>query len=164
MLYMSETESKNEDMEGANEPLTKKKPRSAKQIESFKLAMEKRAANIAIKKEEKLVKASEILVNKAKKETVEPIPEVSEAKASPLPAPPQTPKPRAKTMVQESDSEEEVIIVKSKPKKKVKKIIIESSDSDSDSSGSDGGTPQQQQYVQRQVYVRPTFNSENYFI
>ena len=117
--------------------------------------MEKRAANIAIKKEEKLIKASEILVNKAKSEV-----------AAPSPAAPQTPisKPRAKTMVQESESEEEIIIVKSKPKKKVKKIIIESSDSSDSDSGSDGGAAPQQQYVQRNVYEPPTFNSENYFI
>ena len=162
MLYMSETETKNEDMEGANEPLTKKKPRSAKQIESFKLAMEKRAANIAIKKEEKLVKASEILVLKAKTENnVLPPDRLVESMTL------ATPRARAKSIVQESESDEEIIIVKSKPKKKkkVKKIIIESSDSGSDSGSDDGGmaTPQQQSYVQRE-YSRPTFNSYDYFI
>ena len=151
---MNNTETQIEDLEGSSEPLTKpKKPRSEKQILAFQEALKKRQQNIAARNEDKQVKAAEILVNKAKKETTEPIPV------------PHTPKHKHKTMVQESDSEEEIIIVKSKPKKKVKKIIIESSDSDSDSSGSDGGqTPQHQQYVQRHVYEPPTFNSENYFI
>lgn len=146
------------DMEESNEPLTKpKKPRSDKQIEAFKNAMKKRADNIELKKQEKLIKASEILVQKAKTDNQIP--------------PHATPRPRAKSIVQESESdEEEIIIVKSKPKKKkkVKKIIIESSDSDSDS-GSDGGmaTPQQQSYVQRAYPSQQqerVFNSSNYFI
>ena len=155
MLYMEPIETNIEDTEAedTNEPLTKKKPRSEKQIEAFKNAMKKRADNIELKKQEKLIKASEILVQKAKIEN----------KVIP---PPATPRARAKSIVQESESEEEeIIIVKAKPKKKkVKKIIIESSESDSDS-GSDGGsqTPQQQSYVQRE-YSRPTFSSYDYFI
>ena len=174
------------DMEESNEPLTKKKPRSEKQIEAFKNAMKKRADNIELKKQEKLIKASEILVQKARSEIQSPIPEVPEAKASPLQIPPPaTPKPRATTIVQdakysrnidanfqESESDEEIIIVKKsqpKKKKKVKKIIIEESDSESSDSGSDGGmaTPQQQSYVQRAYpshQQERVFNSSNYFI
>ena len=144
-----------EDLEDSSEPLTKpKKPRSEKQILAFQEALKKRQLNIVARKQDKEVKAAELLINKAKKETI----------PAPVPVEIPTPKPRAKSIVQESESDEEIIIVKSKPKKKVKKIIIESSsDSDSDS-GSDGGTPQQQQYVQRQLYEPPTFNSNNYFI
>ena len=151
---MQDKESPIEDIE-ENEPLTKKKPRSEKQIEAFKNAMKKRADNIELKKQEKLIKASEILVKNSK------LPD----------APIETPKPKVKKVIQhesETESEEEIIIVKSKPKKKkVKKIIIEESDTDSDS-GSDGGTatPQQQSYVQRHVPQQQerVFNSCNYFI
>ena len=150
---MQDKENPIEEME-ENEPLTKKKPRSEKQIEAFKNAMKKRADNIELKKQEKLVKASEILVKNSKLPPVSPI---------------ETPKPKHKKVIQhesETESDEEIIIVKAKPKKKkkVKKIIIESSESESDS-GSDGGsqTPQQQSYVQRE-YSRPTFNSYDYFI
>ena len=151
---MQDKENINEEIED-NEPLTKKKPRSEKQIEAFKNAMKKRADNIELKKQEKLIKASEILVKNSK-----------------LPDTPiETPKPKHKKIIQhesETESEEEIIIVKSKPKKKkVKKIIIEESDTDSDS-GSDGGTatPQQQSYVQRHVPQQQerVFNSCNYFI
>ena len=142
-----------ENLEGSSEPLTKKKPRSEKQILAFQEALKKRQTNIIARKQDKEIKAAELLI-KAKKDT------------TPAPVPPveiQTPKPRAKTIVHESESDEEIIIVKSKPKKKVKKIIIESSDSES-SDSSDGGNPPQQQYVQRQIYEAPTFNSNNYFI
>ena len=152
---MQEIQNTIEPIEDTNEPLTKKKPRSQKQIDAFKVAMEKRANNIASRKNDKLIVASEILVKNAKIPVIEP--------------PVETPKPKYKKVIQhESESsDEEIIIVKSKPKKKkVKKIIIEeSSDSESDS-GSDGGqapAPQQQSYVQRE-YSRPTFNSYDYFI
>ena len=84
-----------------------------KQIDAFQEALRKRAANVEIRKQEKLVKASEILVKNAKLPPVSPIP------------PPATPKPRAKSIVQESESdEEEIIIVKTKPKKKKQKLIF----------------------------------------
>ena len=149
---MQDIQINNEAMEDTNEPLTKKKPRSQKQIEAFKIAKEKRANNIASRKNDKLIVASEILVKNSKVLPVSPV---------------ETPKAKYKKVIQhesETESEEEIIIVKAKPKKKkVKKIIIEESDSDSD--GSDGGmaTPQQQSYVQRE-YSRPTFNSYDYFI
>ena len=145
-----------ENLEGSSEPLTKKKPRSEKQIQAFQEALKKRQTNIIARKQDKEIKAAELLMNKAKKETT----------PAPVPIEMPTPKSSAKTIVHESESEEEIIIVKSKPKKKVKKIIIESSESESDS-GSDGGNPPQQQYVQRQLYEepeRPAFNSYNYFV
>ena len=162
---MNPIESNTEDLEESSEPLTKpKKPRSQKQMDAFQEALRKRAVNVELRKQEKLIKASEILVQKAKME-------------KPIPLPPATPRARAKSIVQESESgsdEEEIIIVKSKPKKKkkVKKIIIESSESDSDSGSSDGGsqTPQQKSYVKRHNFSvsepqqERIFNSCNYFI
>ena len=153
---MQEIQNNIEPIEDTNEPLTKKKPRSAKQVEAFKIAKEKRANNIASRKNEKLIVASEILVKNSKLPPVSPI---------------ETPKPKYKKVIQhesETESDEEIIIVKSKPKKKkVKKIIIEeSSDSESDDSGSDGGqAPAQQSYVQRSTNQQErVFNSCNYFI
>ncbi len=152
---MQEIQINNEAIEDTNEPLTKKKPRSEKQILAFKVAMEKRANNIASRKNEKLIVASEILVKNAKLPPVAPI---------------ETPMPKYKKVIQhesETESDEEIIIVKSnKKKKKVKKIIIEES-SESDSSSDDGGqTPAQQSYVQRYAPQQQEriFNSANYFI
>ena len=156
---MNPVESNIEDLEETSGPLTKpKKPRSQKQIEAFQEALRKRAVNVESRKNDKLIKASEILVKNAKIPVIEP--------------PVETPKPKYKKVIQhesETDTDEEIIIVKSKPKKKkVKKIIIEeSSDSESDDSGSDGGqTPAQQSYVQRYAPQQQerVFNSCNYFI
>ena len=151
---MQDIQINNEAIEDTNEPLTKKKPRSQKQIDAFKVAMEKRANNIASRKNDKLIVASEILVKNSKIPPVSPV---------------ETPKPKYKKVIQhesETESEEEIIIVKAKPKKKkVKKIIIE--ESDSDSSSDDGGqTPAQQSYVQRYPPQQQEriFISSNYFI
>ena len=147
ILYM-------EDNEELTEPLTKpKKPRSQKQIEAFQEAIRKRTENVELRKQEKLIKASEILVNNSKqKQVLKPI-------------------PQKQVQLSSSSSEEEIIIVKAKPKKKkkVKKIIIESSESESDSgSGSDGGGnagryKPQKISIQRE-YQRPVFNSNNFFV
>ena len=107
---MQDKENPIEEME-ENEPLTKKKPRSEKQIEAFKNAMKKRADNIELKKQEKLVKASEILVKNSKLPPALPI---------------ETIKPKHKKVIQhesETESDEEIIIVKAKPKKKKKPVI-----------------------------------------
>ena len=151
---MQDIQINNEAMEDTNEPLTKKKPRSQKQIDAFKVAMEKRANNIASRKNDKLIVASEIWVKNSKIPPVSPI---------------ETPKAKYKKVIQhesETESEEEIIIVKAKPKKKkVKKIIIE--ESDSDNSSDDGGqTPAQQSYVQRYPPQQQEriFISSNYFI
>jgi hypothetical protein len=135
-----------------NGPLTKKKPRSQKQIDAFKIAMEKRAENVASRKHNKLIVASELLV----KNHVAASPK----KTKPIKEPTVTP--------DSSSEDEEIIIVKSKPKpkKKIKKIIIESSESDSE--GSDGGqtpapAPPQSVSVQRNREYYP-FNSVNFFV
>ena len=147
ILYMEENEE-------ITEPLTKpKKPRSQKQIEAFQETIRKRTENVELRKQEKLIKASEILVNNSKlKPVVKPVP----------------PK-QVQLSSSESSSEEEIIIVKAKPKKKkkIKKIIIESSESDS-SSGSDGGGngsryKPQKVSIQRE-YQKPVFNSNNFFV
>lgn len=147
ILYMEENEE-------ITEPLTKpKKPRSQKQIEAFQETIRKRTENVELRKQEKLIKASEILVNNSKlKPVVKPIPPKQVHLSS-----------------SESSSEEEIIIVKAKPKKKkkIKKIIIESSESDS-SSGSDGGGngsryKPQKVSIQRE-YQKPVFNSNNFFV
>ena len=129
-----------------------KKPRTEAQMNAFKEVMKKRAENIEIKKHEKLIKASEILVNNSKKEvkTKEFIKQVK---------PP---------VYETSSSEEEIIIVKAKPKKKKKKtIIIEDSSSNSSGDDSDGGRGKykkpQQVSIQREI-PKPVFNSNDYFL
>ena len=146
-----------EDNEEITEPLTKpKKPRTQKQIEAFQETTRKRNENVELRKQEKLIKASEILVNNSKQKQIS-------IKPKPIPQ-------KQVQLSSESESEEEIIIVKAKPKKKkkIKKIIIESSESDSDSgSGSDGGNigryKPQKISIQRE-YQRPVFNSNNFFV
>jgi hypothetical protein len=103
--------------------LKEKKPRTAKQIESFEIARQKRAESIANKKQEKKIEASKLLLGLDQKKT-------------PKPKPKPEPEPEPES---ESSSEEEIIIKKSSKaakdkKKKKKKIIIveESSESESD--------------------------------
>ena len=56
-----------EDIE-ENTPLTKpKKPRSEKQIEAFKNAMQKRAESIAKKKDEQIYQSAKLLIEKQQK-------------------------------------------------------------------------------------------------
>ncbi len=70
---MNPIESNTEDLEESSEPLTKpKKPRSQKQMDAFQEALRKRAVNVELRKQEKLIKASEILVQKAKMENPTP--------------------------------------------------------------------------------------------
>lgn len=120
-------------------PLTKtKKPRSQAQVDAFQVVMQKRAQNVALRKEDKLIKASEILVKANRPQVIE----------APIETPAHTRKKAPPKQIQLSESEEsqeeEIIIVKAKPKKKkkvVRKIIIEDSESDtpSDDSDSDDG-------------------------
>jgi len=152
---MQEKEDSTEEPD-SNEPLTKKKPRSQKQIDAFKVAMEKRAINVAARKHDKLIVASEILVNNAKAPPATPAPTIKKSM-----------KPIKEMKTPDNSSEdEEIIIVKSKPKKKVKKIIIESSESDTDSDGSNGGSAPQQISVMREAtdYQRQKYNTINYFV
>jgi hypothetical protein len=153
---MEEISKNKEEIEEIEEigSLTKpKKPRTDKQIDAFKEAMKKRAENIELRKNEKLVKASEILVNNSKKEVTPKNKEFMKQVKKPV--------------YESSESEEEIIIVKSKPKKKVKKIIIEDSSS---SDSSDGGRGRRNKYQQpEQVSIQrniqePTFNARDFFI
>ena len=151
---MEELSKNNQEIEEPDDNvLTKpKKPRSEKQQEAFKETMRKRAENIEIRKNEKLVKASEVLINSKREQGYNK--EFMKQVKKPV-------------YQSESESEEEIIIVKAKPKKKkVKKIIIE--ESDSDSSGSDGGkrnryNQPEQVSIQRTVQ-KPIFNPNNFFI
>ena len=121
-------------------PLTKtKKPRSQAQVDAFQVVMQKRAQNVALRKEDKLIKASEILVKANRPQIIEaPI-------ETPAPVPRKKAPPKQIQLSESEESqEEEIIIVKAKPKKKkkvVRKIIIEDSESDtpSDDSDSDDG-------------------------
>ena len=119
-------------------PLTKsKKPRSQAQVDAFQVVMQKRAQNVALRKEDKLIKASEILVKANRPQVIEaPI-------ETPAPVPRKKAPPKQIQLSESEESEEEIIIVKAKPKKKkkvVRKIIIEDSESDtpSDSDSDDG--------------------------
>ena len=117
-----------EDIEETNTPLTKpKKPRSEKQIEAFKIAMQKRAESIAKKKEDQIYQSAKLLIEKQQKEELVEDSEESEP-------------------VKKSKSKKQ-IEVKPKPKPK-KKIIIESesetdtSESESESSESSDSEPE----------------------
>lgn len=166
ILYMEDIVDNIVDHEEDDNKLTKpKKQRSEKQIEAFRKVMDKRKENIQIKKEEKLIKASEILVKNAIKKDVKPSKKIIQQEES-------------------SDSEEEeIIIVKSKPKvkkqKKVKKIIIEDSSDESDEIDSDGSKEYNKKSysksrknnnmnnltIQRtEERPKPIFNSANFFI
>jgi hypothetical protein len=122
-------------------PLTKpKKPRSQAQVDAFQVVMQKRAQNVALRKEDKLIKASEILVKANRPQIIEaPI-------ETPAPTPRKKAPPKQIQLSESEESEEEIIIVKAKPKKKkkvVRQIIIEDSESDtpSDSDSDDGRPP-----------------------
>lgn len=113
-----------------------KKPRTEKQIEAMKKAFSKRQENIELKKFEKKIEASKLLLSldkptlKGKKEVIE---EEEESEES-------------------SDDEPQVVIIKKekkqkpKPKKQKKQIIVyqqdnSGSDSDSDSDSDNDNTP-----------------------
>jgi hypothetical protein len=117
-------------------PLTKKKPRSQKQIEAYEIMMSKRSENIRKRKEDKILKEAE-KIRAVKKE--EPKPEVIEK--------PVAVKKQKKVVIYESESdssssEEEIIYKKkrkpkSKPvsKKQKKKVVYySSSETETDSS------------------------------
>ena len=111
-----------------NTPLSKpKKPRSEKQIKAFETVMQKRAENIAKKKELKLVESAKLLLSKQVKQPKIIATAESESES-------------------DSESEDEPLPIKVKSKKQPKakmksrkKIIIESSsesESESESSSS----------------------------
>ena len=107
-----------EDTEESNTPLTKpKKPRSEKQIEAFKIAMQKRAESVAKKKEDKLIQSAKLLIEKQQK--VEVVEDSTDSESEPEPV------KKSKTKKQ--------VEVKPKVKTKPKKIIIESESETSES-------------------------------
>jgi len=109
-----------EDIEETNTPLTKpKKPRSEKQIEAFKNAMQKRAESIAKKKEDQIYQSAKLLIEKQQK--VEVIDDETDSEPEPEP-------------VKKSKSKKQIEI---KPKYKPKKKIIIESESDTDTSESE---------------------------
>ena len=99
-------------------PAKEKKPRAPKtqaQLEAFQKAMEKRKINIELKKQEKKVEASKILLENEKlKETSKP-------------AVKRIRKPKT-VVVEESSSEDEpnVVYIKKRSSRKKKKIIVQS--------------------------------------
>ena len=112
-----------EDIEEKNTPLTKpKKPRSEKQIEAFKNAMQKRAESIAKKKEHQIYQSAKLLIEKQQK--VEVIDNETDSEPEPEP-------------VKKSKSKKQIEI---KPKYKPKKKIIIESESDTDTSESESDT------------------------
>lgn len=112
-----------EDIEETNTPLTKpKKPRSEKQIEAFKNAMQKRAESIAKKKEDQIYQSAKLLIEKQQK--VQVIDDETDSEPEPEP-------------VKKSKSKKQIEI---KPKYKPKKKIIIESESDTDTSESESDT------------------------
>ena len=108
-----------QDIEETNTPLTKpKKPRSEKQIEAFKIAMQKRAESIAKKKEDQIYQSAKLLIEKQQKEELV---EDSESEQDPEP-------------IKKSKSKKQIEV---KPKSKPKKKIIIESESETDTSESE---------------------------
>ena len=102
-----------------NTPLTKpKKPRSDKQIEAFKIAMQKRAESIAKKKEDQIYQSAKLLIEKQQKEEL-----VEDSESEPEPEP-----------IKKSKSKKQIEV---KPKSKPKKKIIIESESETDTSESE---------------------------
>ena len=109
----------------------RRKVRSEKQIEAFKKAQEKRKANLAKKKQEKLAKQHEAYLAQKKSDPIDiPEPEPDQVTTTvgdePIPKITRKKKPKKIVYVSESDnesSEEEVIV---KRKKKTKKRVEES--------------------------------------
>ena len=119
MSEISETpeiEKNDEPIEQVEIPLTKpKRKKTAKQLEQFQTAIEKRKANIEKRKHDKKIESAKLLLENekvvVKKQPKEPVVET-----------------------EEEDSEPEIIVVakKKKPKKKPIKIQIDESSSEED--------------------------------
>lgn len=102
-----------------------KKPRSEKQIEAFKIAMQKRAESVAKKKEDKLIQSAKLLIEKQQK--VQVIEDATDSEPDTEPEP-----------VKKSKTKKQIDI-RPKAKSKPKKIIIES-ESESETSESESET------------------------
>ena len=111
-------------------PLTKskreKKPRTEKQMESLKKAQQKRKEIDAVKKEEKIINASKLLLEK--EGILTPLSKQGRTRVKTSPPPDES----------SSSDEENIIILKKKPKKKKRNVVIMD---DSSSSSSDDDTP-----------------------
>jgi len=104
----------------------KKFPRSEKQQESFKITMQKRAENVARRKELKKLEAAKLLIES------ESLPSKPEPELEPEPEPKQD-----------------------KSKKPKKKLILSTSDSETDSDSSNSGGEVEQIYVSRKSIKQP---------
>ena len=133
-----------------NTPLSKpKKPRSEKQIKAFETVMQKRAENIAKKKELKLVESAKLLLSKQVKQPKIIATAESESES-------------------DSESEDEPLPIKvkskkqSKPKMKSrKKIIIESSSESQSESESSSSSESETEFIiksrsKKSKYKQPT--------
>ena len=119
-----------EDIEETNTPLTKpKKPRSEKQIEAFKIAMQKRAESIAKKKDEQIYQSAKLLIEKQQKEEL-----VEDSESEPEPEPLRYATAKTSEPIKKSKSKKQIEV---KPKSKPKKKIIIESESETDTSESE---------------------------
>lgn len=141
-----------------NDSLTKpkaskgSKERSEKQKEAFKLAMQKRADNIALKKAKKVLESVGVMTSQNQELNVGAVskPKISAKKVVP-------------PIIEESESESdtEILVIKNrnalkkkqqkKNQKKTKTIIFDSSDS---SSGSDSDSSSGSSFVQSPKYTK----------
>ena len=133
-----------EDIEETNTPLTKpKKPRSEKQIEAFKIAMQKRAESIAKKKEDQIYQSAKLLIEKQQKEEL-----VEDSESEPEPEPLRFATAKTSEPIKKSKSKKQIEIKHlryatsktSEPKYKPKKKIIIESESETDTSESESET------------------------
>lgn len=133
-----------------NTPLSKpKKPRSEKQIKAFETVMQKRAENIAKKKELKLVESAKLLLSKQVKQPKIIATAESESES-------------------DSESEDEPLPIKVKSKKQPKakmksrkKIIIESSSESESESESSSSSESETEFIiksrsKKSKYKQPT--------
>ena len=133
-----------------NTPLSKpKKPRSEKQIKAFETVMQKRAENIAKKKELKLVESAKLLLSKQVKQPKIIATAESESES-------------------DSESEDEPLPIKVKSKKQSKpnmksrkKIIIESSSESESESESSSSSESETEFIiksrsKKSKYKQPT--------
>jgi hypothetical protein len=133
--------------------IKQKKPKTAKQMEQFKIAQEKRKQNIEQKKLQKKIEASKFLLNQNQIQQNE-IPQT----------PNNTPIPKNKIkkteVIENESSSEEEIIVKTikKPKKKKRIISVEVSDSESENEKEQPVIiqPRQQSNFRKQQYQKPS--------
>ena len=118
----------------------KKFERSEKQQEAFKVAMQKRADNVAKRKEQKKIEAAKLLLSLEPSKEIEPEPE--------------------------TETETEKVRQKSKPKKQ---LILSTSDTESEDDSNDSDESEEKIYISRKsikqpkkVYIIKPDNDENH--